>query len=135
MAKMKAIIALFAALALVGMHQLGGLSPALATPRAADHSVMVAHQHQMSSEMGNMEMKDETAHKGLGHSGGAEKHSSCATNHDVCQALAAQDFSLPIAYQPLLICLRATFATAMNAPAARQERSPPERASLSIWRI
>lgn len=135
MAKMKAITALIAALALVGMHQLGGLRPALAASRAADHSIMAAHQHETSSEMGTMEIKDEAAHKGLDHSGGAEKHSSCNTNHDACQAFAAQDFSLPIACKPLLICLRATFATAMNAPAARQERSPPERASLSIWRI
>ena len=121
------VIALLSAIAVVAMHQLCGGGYAFS---AASHESHVAH---MSHEVDMMDAGLHTTP--ADHNGHSEHPASCVSSHDSCQAIATQDFAMPIVGQtsafpaPQLIQLSTRFAD------ARHERGPPERAMLSVWRI
>ena len=93
---------------------------------------MVASTHIDKSMHVGMAMDD--THSGAG-SRGLEHQTSCDADENSCQGVATQDFSLAAQPELTKVTPAAPYLTCSKYAAARQERDPPGRSALSVWRI
>lgn len=131
----QALFALLAGLSILLMHQLGGGDAVSVTSPSTGSMTLHMHSNQAMSGMVASKAGATLAQREQNHGGGHEP-ASCASGHSPCQAIPAQGFVPPpistatfVLAEPVLLLPRLRYS------AARQERDPPERASLSVWRI